>query len=450
MRLTAALPEGMAVTGAAPLADRAPALQEAITALAYRVDASNRSPPTVLSGSRRRVLARRAELSIEREPQGRTVRSRTSAPASSHWLCARRPSRPATRPTLELRSRPGPAHCGWPTSSAGSAPCTKTPRRWSEHASCAPTNGLSAAARGSNRSTSTCAHSLPEERRARWRRRVIRKGRSDVRRAHRHRVACAERSGNRIAEPRFDSRHRRRCPPGHRVRGHLRPRTGPDGASEEASPARFARRSQPPQARHRPGRPEPGQPERPGPEPRREPVRQPDPSPGRARRRARARRVQRCRSRPWPDHRGPRRRREGGRRPRPADPPGRGRAEAPDRRHPSRSGGACRGGRRRRGGGDDADGDGGGDGTSKSGTRRRRRGRARPWQGLGKWNRSGGGGSAGTAPARLLEASGRVTTCVPTWASATPTTSTSTSTSTTRRWSAGGAAPARAVRPAAT
>jgi len=36
--LTEALPEGMAVTGAAPLAERAPALQEAVTAVVWRVE----------------------------------------------------------------------------------------------------------------------------------------------------------------------------------------------------------------------------------------------------------------------------------------------------------------------------------------------------------------------------------------------------------------------------
>lgn len=37
-RLTSSLPEGMTVTGAAPLAERAPALQEAVTAVTWRVE----------------------------------------------------------------------------------------------------------------------------------------------------------------------------------------------------------------------------------------------------------------------------------------------------------------------------------------------------------------------------------------------------------------------------
>ena len=39
-RLTEALPEGMAVAGVAPLVDRAPALQEAVTAVTWRVEAA--------------------------------------------------------------------------------------------------------------------------------------------------------------------------------------------------------------------------------------------------------------------------------------------------------------------------------------------------------------------------------------------------------------------------
>jgi len=58
-----ALPEGMAVTGIAPLADRAPALQEAITSLAYRVTLDPVADD-VLSGAVAAFLARH-ELPIE-------------------------------------------------------------------------------------------------------------------------------------------------------------------------------------------------------------------------------------------------------------------------------------------------------------------------------------------------------------------------------------------------
>src|SRR5262245_35799523 len=58
-----ALPDGMAVTGVAPLADRAPALQEAITSLAYRVTLDP-VEGDVLSGAVAALLARH-ELSVE-------------------------------------------------------------------------------------------------------------------------------------------------------------------------------------------------------------------------------------------------------------------------------------------------------------------------------------------------------------------------------------------------
>ena len=58
-----ALPEGMAVTGIAPLADRAPALQEAITSLEYRVSLDP-VESDVLSGAVDALLAH-DELPIE-------------------------------------------------------------------------------------------------------------------------------------------------------------------------------------------------------------------------------------------------------------------------------------------------------------------------------------------------------------------------------------------------
>jgi radical SAM-linked protein len=58
-----ALPEGMAVTGIAPLADRAPALQEVITSLAYQVTLDP-VDDDVLSGAVSALLAQR-ELTVE-------------------------------------------------------------------------------------------------------------------------------------------------------------------------------------------------------------------------------------------------------------------------------------------------------------------------------------------------------------------------------------------------
>ena len=63
-----ALPEGMAVTGISPLADRAPALQEAITSLAYRVTLDPVADE-VLSGAVAALLACR-ELPIEVSRKG--------------------------------------------------------------------------------------------------------------------------------------------------------------------------------------------------------------------------------------------------------------------------------------------------------------------------------------------------------------------------------------------
>jgi radical SAM-linked protein len=61
--VNAALPEGMAVTGIGALADRAPALQEVITSLEYRVTLVPVATE-VLSGAVDALLARR-ELSVE-------------------------------------------------------------------------------------------------------------------------------------------------------------------------------------------------------------------------------------------------------------------------------------------------------------------------------------------------------------------------------------------------
>ncbi len=73
-RLTAALPEGMPVTGAVRLAEGAPALQEAVTAVAYLVvpyDGDGRPVPhDVLASAATRALARDA-LAVTRIRKGR-------------------------------------------------------------------------------------------------------------------------------------------------------------------------------------------------------------------------------------------------------------------------------------------------------------------------------------------------------------------------------------------
>jgi radical SAM-linked protein len=74
--LTDALPEGMAVTGAAPLAERAPALQEAVTAVVWRVEPA-RADGAPIEASELGALIDRAlelpELPTSRRRKGREV-----------------------------------------------------------------------------------------------------------------------------------------------------------------------------------------------------------------------------------------------------------------------------------------------------------------------------------------------------------------------------------------
>src|SRR5262249_27062060 len=92
--LTDALPEGIAVTGAAALVDRAPALQESVTLVGYRVDVAdsdgNAVPPGVLDAAAERALASDS-LPVTRTRKGRE---------STDDL------RPAIR-TIELLAAPG-------------------------------------------------------------------------------------------------------------------------------------------------------------------------------------------------------------------------------------------------------------------------------------------------------------------------------------------------------
>ena len=74
--LTEALPEGMSVTGAAPLAERAPALQEAVTAVVWRVEPV-RADGMPIEASELDALIDRAlalpELPASRRRKGREV-----------------------------------------------------------------------------------------------------------------------------------------------------------------------------------------------------------------------------------------------------------------------------------------------------------------------------------------------------------------------------------------
>jgi len=91
--LTDALPEGMAVTGAAALAERAPALQESVTLVGYRVHVADREGAAVPAG----VLAAAAERALASHalPVTRTRKGRESADDL----------RPAIR-TIELLASP--------------------------------------------------------------------------------------------------------------------------------------------------------------------------------------------------------------------------------------------------------------------------------------------------------------------------------------------------------
>jgi radical SAM-linked protein len=74
-RITAALPEGITVTGAAALADRAPALQEAVTAVEWELDVVDGStgaePPPFALGRLAAAALAAPELPVVRTRKGR-------------------------------------------------------------------------------------------------------------------------------------------------------------------------------------------------------------------------------------------------------------------------------------------------------------------------------------------------------------------------------------------
>ena len=76
-RLTSALPEGMVVTDAVPLAERAPALQEAVTAVTWRVEVRSIEPESPLTTEGFAALAGEAltcpTLETARRRKGREV-----------------------------------------------------------------------------------------------------------------------------------------------------------------------------------------------------------------------------------------------------------------------------------------------------------------------------------------------------------------------------------------
>jgi radical SAM-linked protein len=99
-RLSPALPDGIDVTGAARLAERAPALQEAVTLVAYRVvvadDDGEIVGGTVLEPAVRAALASR-ELRVTRTRKGRQTVDDIRPVIRSIWLGVS-----GTLPALEL------------------------------------------------------------------------------------------------------------------------------------------------------------------------------------------------------------------------------------------------------------------------------------------------------------------------------------------------------------
>ena len=152
-RLTAALPEGIVVTGVAALADRAPALQEAVTAVEWQLEVTapdGRGAGTARGGAPRgrrdgsTVLARdpnaqgprggrghptgvpadrRARsFRARRAPRGRGVDATGERPGRRDSRCARRGARGASGPADRAMDR-----ARW--RAAGAACCRPAPRR---------------------------------------------------------------------------------------------------------------------------------------------------------------------------------------------------------------------------------------------------------------------------------------------------------------------------------
>ncbi|MFM8304335.1 MAG: TIGR03936 family radical SAM-associated protein [Actinomycetota bacterium] len=69
--ITDGLPEGMDVTGAAPLVDRAPSLQESIGVLGYRVELAGIDPPALGAAVAELVVRDRLEVPVTRKGEER-------------------------------------------------------------------------------------------------------------------------------------------------------------------------------------------------------------------------------------------------------------------------------------------------------------------------------------------------------------------------------------------
>jgi radical SAM-linked protein len=107
-RLSDALPEGIDVTGAARLIDRAPALQEAVTLVAYRItvsDADDRIVGTDLLGPAVEVARTSSTLPVTRTRKGRESTDDIRPAIRTIELAVDHDGSPALELTLSTQSR---------------------------------------------------------------------------------------------------------------------------------------------------------------------------------------------------------------------------------------------------------------------------------------------------------------------------------------------------------
>jgi len=99
-RVSAALPDGMAVTGATLLADRAPSLQEGISALGYRVELAGLRPRDLAGAVAEFVARQSVEVTVVRKGEARIDDIRSSV------LALRQPRPDEATVVVEVATRP--------------------------------------------------------------------------------------------------------------------------------------------------------------------------------------------------------------------------------------------------------------------------------------------------------------------------------------------------------
>ena len=195
------LPEGIHVTGAVALADRAPALQEVITSLAYRATVTGADAPVIAAAVAefnarpeiRVTVTRKGQDSIDDiRPSVLALTASSEAPVIEIEVVTKPRTLRVADVVTGLRTMSTDAE----TLAEGLVVRT---HQWIEHGGTrhepldvdrrSPASRRGSGISGLRGSGSAHAGGV----------RVISKGRSDVRRAHRHHVACAGRSGDRTA-----------------------------------------------------------------------------------------------------------------------------------------------------------------------------------------------------------------------------------------------------------